>query len=82
MKVFSLVPPKLCTIPHILVSFSYNKVISGQVYVAMKNSFEKESSWTTFIFKTKKNTHFYLLNKATPAIKVFFFFAEKSLGGK
>lgn len=32
-------------------------------------------------FKTKKNIHLYLLNKATPAIKVFFFFAEKSLVG-
>ena len=33
-------------------------------------------------FKTEKNRDLYLLNKATPAIKVFFFFAEKPLGGK
>ena len=35
-----------------------------------------------WFFKTEKNIDIYLLNKATPAIKVFFFFAEKPLEGK
>lgn len=67
--------------PPYLSFFSCSKILSGSIYVTTWSSLGKGPYQITSV-KTKKNMHLYLLHEATPAIKVLFFFAEKSLGGK